>query len=99
MGTYAHALAAAAAGIPFVVVGPCSTIDRETRDGAAIEIEQRDGDEVRALTGISPQTPVRNPAFDVTPAGLVTALVTERGVARPVNAATIAELLGSVAAS
>jgi methylthioribose-1-phosphate isomerase len=98
VGTYAHALAAAAAGIPFVVVGPCSTIDPGTRDGAAIEIEQRDGDEVRALTGVSSQTPVRNPAFDVTPAGLVTALVTERGVARPVNAQTVAELLGSVAA-
>ena len=98
VGTYAHALAASAAGVPFVVVGPCSTIDPDTPDGAAIEIEQRDGDEVRALTGVSPQTPVRNPAFDVTPAGLVTVLVTERGVARPVNAATIAELLGSVAA-
>jgi methylthioribose-1-phosphate isomerase len=99
VGTYAHALAAKAAGIPFVVVGPCSTIDPETPDGAAIEIEQRDGDEVRGLTGIGPQTPVRNPAFDVTPAALVTALVTESGVARPVNAETVAELLGSVAAA
>jgi methylthioribose-1-phosphate isomerase len=99
VGTYAHALAAAAAGIPFVVVGPCSTIDPETPDGAAIEIEQRDGDEVRGLTGIGPQTAVRNPAFDVTPAALVTALVTEHGVARPVNAETVAGLLGSVAAA
>jgi methylthioribose-1-phosphate isomerase len=98
VGTYAHALAAAAAGIPFVVVGPCSTIDPKTPDGAAIEIEQRGGDEVRELTGIGPQTAVRNPAFDVTPAALVSALVTERGVARPVNAETVAELLGSVAA-
>jgi methylthioribose-1-phosphate isomerase len=98
VGTYGHALAAAAAGIPFVVVGPCSTIDPETPDGAAIKIEQRDGDEVRGLIDVSPQTPVRNPAFDVTPAGLVTALVTERGIARPVNAATVAGLVGSVAA-
>ncbi len=95
VGTYAHALAAAAAGIPFVVVGPCSTIDAETPDGAAIEIEQRDGDEVRRLSGAGPQTPVRNPAFDVTPAGLVTALVTERGAARPLNAGAIAALLGA----
>jgi methylthioribose-1-phosphate isomerase len=99
VGTYAHALAAAAAGIPFVVVGPCSTIDPSCPDGQAIEIEQRDGDEVRGLTGVSPQTPVRNPAFDVTPAGLVTALVTERGVARPVNAETVAALVRSVAAA
>jgi methylthioribose-1-phosphate isomerase len=99
VGTYAHALAAAAAGIPFVVVGPCSTIDPRCPDGHAIEIEQRDGDEVRGVTGLGTGTPVRNPAFDVTPAKLVTALVTERGVARPVNAETVAELLGSGAAA
>ncbi len=92
VGTYAHALAAAAAGIPFVVVGPCSTIDLATPDGAAIEIEQRDGSEVRGVTG-DPHTPVRNPAFDVTPAALVTALVTDGGVARPVDATTVAGLL------
>lgn len=62
VGTYAHALAAAAAGIPFVVAGPCSTIDPATPDGAAIEIEQGDDDEVRGVTGVGPQTPVRNPA-------------------------------------
>jgi methylthioribose-1-phosphate isomerase len=89
VGTYAHALAAAAAGIPFVVVGPCSTIDRSCADGGAIKIEQRDGDEVRTVPG----TPVRNPAFDITPASLVTALVTERGTARPVNAETVSSLL------
>jgi methylthioribose-1-phosphate isomerase len=98
VGTYAHALAAAAAGIPFIVAGPCSTIDAACATGAVIAIEQRDGDEVRELTGVSRQTAVRNPAFDVTPAGLVTALVTERGIARPVNAATVAGLVGSVAA-
>ncbi len=99
VGTYAHALAAAAAGIPFVVVGPCSTIDPSCPDGQAIEIEQRDGDEVRGATGLGTQTPVRNPAFDVTPAKLVSALVTERGVARPVNAGTVAALVGSIAAA
>jgi methylthioribose-1-phosphate isomerase len=102
VGTYGHALAAAAAGIPFVVVGPYSTIDPSCPDGRAIEIEQRDGDEVRRVltTAITvPGTRVRNPAFDVTPASLVTALVTERGVARPVNADTVAGLVGSVAAA
>jgi S-methyl-5-thioribose-1-phosphate isomerase len=92
VGTYAHALAAAAAGIPFVVAGPTSTIDPACPTGAEIVIEERDPDEVRrtrsgpdgglrelTLTG----TPCRNPAFDVTPAALVTALVTERGVVQP----------------
>jgi methylthioribose-1-phosphate isomerase len=93
VGTYAHALAAAAAGIPFVVVGPCSTIDAACPDGRAIEIEQRDAHEVRGLTGVDAHTPVRNPAFDVTPARLVTALITERGVIRPVNAETVGSAL------
>ena len=102
VGTYAHALAAAAAGIPFVVVGPCSTIDPDCPDATHIAIEQRPGDEVRSVTldGAQhelalPGTVCRNPAFDVTPAALVTALVTERGVASPVNAGTVAELLGA----
>ncbi len=74
VGTYGLALAAHAAGIPFVVAGPSSTIDTESPTGAEIEIEERDPDEVR------PGVPCRNPAFDVTPAELVSALVTERGV-------------------
>jgi methylthioribose-1-phosphate isomerase len=96
VGTYPLALAASAAGIPFVVAAPTSTIDRQLPDGDGIEIEERDGDEVRALGGAAttlPATAVRNPAFDVTPAALVTALVTERGVARPPDAASIAALL------
>jgi methylthioribose-1-phosphate isomerase len=96
VGTYAHALAAAAAGIPFVVAGPCSTIDAACPDGHAIQIEQRDGAEVRAVGDARfapPGTPVRNPAFDVTPASLVTALVTERGTVRPVTAETVRSLL------
>lgn len=96
VGTYAHALAAAAAGVPFVVAGPTSTIDLATPDGDAIAIEERDADEVRGFGGVAvapPGTPVRNPAFDVTPAALVTALVTERGVAEPVDAASVAALL------
>lgn len=93
VGTYAHALAATAASIPFVVVGPCSTIDPACPSGAAITIEQRDGDEVRGRAGAPAGTPVRNPAFDVTPAALVTALVTERGVVTPVDGTAIAQLL------
>jgi methylthioribose-1-phosphate isomerase len=96
VGTYPLALAASAAGIPFVVAGPTSTIDATLPDGESIAIEERDGEEVRALGGVQTTlsgTVVRNPAFDVTPAALVTALVTERGVARPPNAASIAALL------
>jgi methylthioribose-1-phosphate isomerase len=96
VGTYPLALAASAAGIPFVVAGPTSTIDAGLPDGESIEIEERDGDEVRAFGGVGttlPGTPVRNPAFDVTPAALISALVTERGVARPPDAASIAALL------
>jgi methylthioribose-1-phosphate isomerase len=96
VGTYPLALAAREAGIPFVVAGPTSTIDATVPTGDAVEIEERDPDEVRALGGAAttlPDTPVRNPAFDVTPAALVTALVTERGVARPPDAASVAALL------
>jgi methylthioribose-1-phosphate isomerase len=87
IGTYALALAARAHGVPFYVVGPCSTLDAATQSGAGIEIEQRPGEEVRA-TGA-----VWNPAFDVTPAGLVTALVTDAGVLRAPYADAIARAL------
>lgn len=96
VGTYAHALAARAAGVPFVVAGPTSSIDPELASGDAIAIEERDADEVRRVGGVLttlPDTPVRNPAFDVTPAHLVTALVTEAGVAEPVTAETVAAVL------
>jgi len=96
VGTYSLALAAHAAGIPFVVVGPTSTIDLACADGTQIVIEQRSADEVRHAAG-HPMAPAgtecRNPAFDVTPAHLIDALVTERGVARPPSAVTIAPLL------
>jgi methylthioribose-1-phosphate isomerase len=102
VGTYAHALAARAAGIPFVVAGPCTTIDRTCPSGAEIVIEERDGDEVRAA-GLWREEPLaltvagtqcRNPAFDVTPAALITALVTERGVAAPATRGSVSALLG-----
>jgi methylthioribose-1-phosphate isomerase len=93
VGTYGLALAARAARIPFVAAGPSSSVDVRLATGAGIEIEERDGDEVRRAGGALltlEGTRVRNPAFDVTPAELVWALVTERGVARPVSASTVA---------
>jgi methylthioribose-1-phosphate isomerase len=100
VGTYAHALAARAAGIPFVVAGPVSSIDPATASGETIVIEERDPDEVRSSPGgellTLRDTPVRNPAFDVTPVELVTALVTDRGVAAPPSSAAIAALLEDV---
>jgi methylthioribose-1-phosphate isomerase len=81
VGTLSHALSARYAGIPFVVAAPESTIDFATETGAEISIELRDADEVLALAGqrvASPGSTGWNPAFDVTPAGLVTAIVTER---------------------
>ncbi|MEU6700838.1 S-methyl-5-thioribose-1-phosphate isomerase [Pseudonocardia sp. NPDC046786] len=80
IGTYMLACAAARSGIPFVVVAPEETIDPHTPTGADIVVEQRGADEVREHGGTLmtlPGTPVYNPAFDVTPHELVTAIVTE----------------------
>ena len=93
VGTYPLALAAQAAGIPFVVAGPSSSVDLGLPTGDGIRIEERGPDEVRTAGGALltvPGTRCRNPAFDVTPAELVWALVTERGTARPVTAETVA---------
>lgn len=85
IGTYAHALGAARAGIPFVVVAPESTVDLDTPSGDAVEIEDRGGAEVVAFNGV-PSAPAGasavNPAFDVTPHDLVTAIVTDHRVIR-----------------
>ncbi len=97
VGTYGLALAARAAGIPFVVIGPTSTLDLSCPSGAEIVIEERDEDEVRHVRGTPiapPGTRCRNPAFDVTPAELVSALVTERGVVRDPGPRSLAALLG-----
>ncbi|MBV8168583.1 MAG: s-methyl-5-thioribose-1-phosphate isomerase, partial [Alphaproteobacteria bacterium] len=92
IGTYLKALAARDNGVPFYVCLPSPTIDWSLRDGAAIPIEARAGAEVSHITGakadgeletvrLTPDgSPVANPAFDVTPARLVSALITERGV-------------------
>jgi methylthioribose-1-phosphate isomerase len=82
IGTYPLALAAARAGIPFVAAAPESTVDAGTPTGESIEIEERDPAEVAA-------GPACNPAFDVTPADLVTAVVTERRIVRPAGGETL----------
>jgi methylthioribose-1-phosphate isomerase len=86
VGTYALALAARAHGVPFYVAGPRSTLDPGTASGAQIEIEERAASELAAAPGAS----VWNPAFDVTPASLVTALITDAGVLRAPYDAAIA---------
>jgi methylthioribose-1-phosphate isomerase len=78
IGTYPLALAADRAGVPFVVAAPESTLDPATPDGAAIEIEDRGADEVLRLSGSPAGAAAWNPAFDVTPADLITAIVTDR---------------------
>jgi len=97
VGTYGLAVLASHHGVPFVVAAPMSTVDFATPDGAAIVVEHRAAQEVTAVAGVAVApagSGAYNPAFDVTPPGLVTALVTERGVARPVNAGTL-HLLGA----
>ena len=83
IGTYQLAIAARYHRIPFYVAIPSSTIDRATPDGASIPIEQRRESEITTINGkrISPQKiRVYNPAFDVTPASLITGYITEKGV-------------------
>ena len=77
IGTYSLAVLAAHHRIPLVIVAPTSTVDLATPDGTAIPIEERDAAEITS------RFPARNPAFDVTPAHLIDAIVTERGVHRP----------------
>jgi methylthioribose-1-phosphate isomerase len=85
VGTYGLALACGAHRVPFFAVAPASTFDLRLPDGARIPIEERDGTEVTMLGGAPVAPPgvrARNPAFDVTPARLLTGIVTDRGVLR-----------------
>jgi methylthioribose-1-phosphate isomerase len=86
VGTYAVAVLAKEHGLPFYVAAPISTVDLDTRDGSGIPIEERNDREVTHV-GSSRLTPegarIRTPAFVVTPAKYVTAIITERGIARP----------------
>jgi methylthioribose-1-phosphate isomerase len=86
VGTYSVAVLAHEHGLPFYVAAPVSTVDLQTPDGGRIPIEQRSATEVTHWNGkrLAPEgVHVENPAFDVTPAKYVTAIVTERGIARP----------------
>jgi methylthioribose-1-phosphate isomerase len=96
IGTYSVALLARAHGIPFYVAAPSSTFDLSLATGAAIPIEQRAAEEV--TRGFGKQTApdgvaVYNPAFDVTPAELIAAIVTERGLIRPVTSTNVRKML------
>ncbi|MGX1270369.1 S-methyl-5-thioribose-1-phosphate isomerase [Streptomyces phaeoluteigriseus] len=106
VGSYPLAVLARYHHVPFIVVAPVTTVDPDTPDGASIEVEQRPGFEVTEMA--APQAPMSgagagipvaplgtqayNPAFDVTPPELVTAIVTEEGVVSPVTAEGLAEL-------
>jgi len=94
IGTYSLAVNAAYHGIPMVVVAPESTVDEQLKDGALIEVEERAADEVRQVLGtpVAPEaTEAFNPAFDVTPAELITAVVTEARIMRSPRGVTAAE--------
>jgi len=98
IGTYSVAVLAREHGIPFYVAAPLSTVDLDTPDGSRIPIEERNP---REVTHVGPNrlTPegarIRNPAFDVTPAKFVTAIITERGIARAPYLESLAELVNS----
>ncbi len=96
IGTYHLALAAHAHGIPFYVVGPTSTVDLSTPTGDHITIEERPAEEITSVGAcrIAPHgATVMNPAFDVTPARYITAIITERGIAYPPFTLSLAQLL------
>ncbi|WP_327259179.1 S-methyl-5-thioribose-1-phosphate isomerase [Streptomyces sp. NBC_01240] len=107
VGSYPLAVLAKYHHVPFIVVAPTTTVDPDTADGASITVEQRPGSEVTELTSprvgvaggevggvlVAPVgTPAYNPAFDITPPELVTAIVTEEGVVSPVTGVGLAEL-------
>lgn len=90
VGTYPLAVLARYHHVPFIVVAPTTTVDLDTSDGASIEVEQRSSSEVTDLAPSPLGTQAYNPAFDVTPPELITAIVTENGVVSPVTAETLA---------
>ena len=97
IGTYAHACIAAAHGVPFYVAAPWSTVDLACASGAGIPIEERKEEELsrfplpdgNSVALVPDGVHVRNPSFDVTPARFVTAIVTERGVVKPADVASL----------
>jgi methylthioribose-1-phosphate isomerase len=98
IGTYQLAIAARYHGVKFMVVAPSSTVDMSTADGALIEIEQRDPGELYGVGGVrtvAEGIAAWNPVFDVTPAGLIDAIVTERGVIEHPDAQAMAAAFGA----
>jgi methylthioribose-1-phosphate isomerase len=98
IGTYGLAVLAKHHGIPFYVAAPYSTFDLSLKDGMDIHIEERKPEEVRMPQGalFSPENvPVANPAFDVTPANLISAIITERGVLHKPTTKTIAKMMAN----
>lgn len=98
IGTYQLAILARHHDIPFYVAAPSSTFDLSIDHGSSITIEQRDPDEVRCPAGVAfgpPDVAVSNPAFDITPASLISAIITERGVIQPVERPRIIDLMNS----
>jgi methylthioribose-1-phosphate isomerase len=96
IGTYSVAVLAHYHSVPFYVAAPTSTFDLDLASGESIPIEQRAASEVSEPYGVRlapDQAQVDNPAFDVTPAGLITGIITEKGVITPVNAATVRDML------
>jgi methylthioribose-1-phosphate isomerase len=96
IGTYPMAVLAHEHGVPFYVAAPVSTIDLSLASGDEIPIEERAAEEVTHIRGvrIAPDVAVAHPAFDVTPARLISAIITERGVARPPYGQSLGELAG-----
>jgi methylthioribose-1-phosphate isomerase len=96
IGTYSVALLARAHNIPFYVAAPSTTFDLTLASGDEIPIEQRDADEITHGFGrqtAPDNTPVYNPAFDVTPADLISAIITERGVIHPISVDSVADMI------
>jgi len=100
VGTYTVAILAKEHGIPFYVAAPISTVDLETADGSGIPIEQRNAKEVSHIAGkqmVPDGAQIENPAFDVTPAKYVTAIITERGIAKAPYSESLRQLAEGVA--
>ncbi|VXC62698.1 Methylthioribose-1-phosphate isomerase [Pseudomonas sp. 8Z] len=95
IGTYQLAVSAMHHGVRFMVVAPSSTIDMALDSGEDILLEERDGDELRAVAGqrVAADVPVTNPVFDVTPADLIDYIVTEKGVVERPDAEKMAQLM------
>ncbi len=100
VGTYSLAVLAKENKVPFYVAAPLSTFDLNLASGHEIPIEERNPDEVRKIRGqliTLPDVPVRNPAFDVTPGRLITAIITEKGIIRPPYKRSLRQLKDSKA--